>query len=230
MPETGNFGSRARACQTVRRLCADFRRRQHRDDILAHAYAQCRSNKGAAGIDGQDFADIEAYGVERWLAELALALRQESYRPEPIRRVFIPKANGKLRPLGISTVRDRVCMTATMLVLEPIFEADLPPEIYAYRAGGNAQQAVVEVEELVFRGHPDVVDADLADYLEAASYCPPTYEVRSKSVGRAGIALIRKPFCFPRMTWMAASSPRLTRCNTVGRETPRRRIAWYIVR
>jgi retron-type reverse transcriptase len=88
-------------------------------------------------VDGQDFADIEAYGVERWLAELALALREETYRPEPIRRVFIPKANGKLRPLGISTVRDRVCMTAAMLVLEPIFEADLPPEIYAYRAGRN---------------------------------------------------------------------------------------------
>jgi RNA-directed DNA polymerase len=84
-----------------------------RDDILAHAYAQCRSNKGAPGIDHQDFADIEAYGVERWLAELALALRQGTYRPEPIRRVFIPKANGKLRPLGISSVRDRVCMTAT---------------------------------------------------------------------------------------------------------------------
>src|SRR5215469_3527050 len=83
-----------------------------RDDILAHAYAQCRSNKGAPGVDGQDFADIEAYGVERWLGELALALRQETYRPEPIRRVFIPKANGKLRPLGISTVWDRVCMTA----------------------------------------------------------------------------------------------------------------------
>ena len=70
------------------------------DDILAHAYAQCRSNKGAPGVDGQDFADIEAYGVERWLTELALALRQETYRPEPIRRVFIPKANGKLRPLA----------------------------------------------------------------------------------------------------------------------------------
>ena len=90
-----------------------------REDILAHAYAQCRSNKGASGVDGQNFADIEAYGVERWLGELALALREESYQPDPIRRVFIPKANGKLRPLGISTVRDRVCMTAAMLVLEP---------------------------------------------------------------------------------------------------------------
>ncbi len=72
-----------------------------RDDILAHAYAQCRSNKGAPGVDGQEFADIEAYGVQRWLGELALALKQETYRPDPIRRVFIPKANGKLRPLGI---------------------------------------------------------------------------------------------------------------------------------
>ena len=135
-----------------------------REDILVHAYAQCRSNKGAPGIDGQDFADIKTYGVERWLDELALALRQETYRPEPIRRVFIPKANGKLRPLGISTLRDRVCMTAAMLVLEPIFEADLPPELYAYRPARNAQQAVVEVEEVLFRGHPDVVDADLADY------------------------------------------------------------------
>ena len=152
-----------------------------RDDILAHAYAQCRSNKGAPGIDGQDFADIEAYGVERWLAELALALRQETYRPEPIRRVYIPKANGKLRPLGISSVRDRVCMTAATLVLEPIprvrplagprtcFEADLPPEQYAYRPGRNPQQAAVEVEELLFRGYRDVVDADLADFLEGTA-------------------------------------------------------------
>ena len=76
-----------------------------REDILAHAYAQCRSNKGAPGVDGQDFEDVEAYGVQRWLGELALALRQETYQPEPIRRVFIPKANGKLRPLGIPTRR-----------------------------------------------------------------------------------------------------------------------------
>jgi hypothetical protein len=104
-----------------------------REDILAHAYAQCRSNKGAPGVDRQDFEAVEAYGVERWLGELALALRQETcaqagdlrsgrrlalrqetYRPDPIRRVYIPKANGKLRPLGISTLQDRVCMTAAI--------------------------------------------------------------------------------------------------------------------
>jgi RNA-directed DNA polymerase len=162
-----------------------------RDDILAHAYAQCRSNKGAPGIDGQDFADIEAYGVERWLAELALALRQETYRPEPIRRVFIPKANGKLRPLGISNVRDRVCMTAALLVLEPIFEADLPPEIYAYRAGRNAQQAVVEADELLFRGHPDVVDADLADYFGSIPHADLLKSVARRIVDRRVLHLIK---------------------------------------
>src|SRR6201984_1590757 len=162
-----------------------------REDLLAHAYAQCRSNKGAPGVDGQDFADIEAYGAERWLAELALALREERSRPEPIRRVFIPKANGKLRPLGISTVRDRVCMTAAMLVLEPIFEADLPSEIYAYRAGRNAQQAVVDVEELLFRGHPDVVDADLADYFGSIQHTDLLKSVAPRIVRRRVLHLIK---------------------------------------
>src|SRR5580765_7948634 len=162
-----------------------------REDILTHAYAQCRSNKGAPGVDGQDFADIEAYGVERWLAELALALREVTYRPEPIRRVFIPKANGKLRPLGISTVRDRVCMTAAMLVLDPIFEADLPSELYAYRAGRNAQQAVIEVEELLFRGHPEVVDADLADYFGSIPHADLLRSVVRRIVDRRVLHLIK---------------------------------------
>src|SRR3954463_14184082 len=162
-----------------------------RDDILAHAYAQCRSNKGAPGVDGQDFADIETYGVERWLGELALALREENYQPDPIRRVFIPKANGKLRPLGISTVRDRVCMTATMLVLEPIFEADLPPEQYAYRPGRNAQQAVVKVEGLLFRGHPEVVDADLADYFGSIPHAELLQSVARRIVDRRVLHLIK---------------------------------------
>jgi RNA-directed DNA polymerase len=162
-----------------------------RDDILAHAYAQCRSNKGAPGIDGQDFADIEVYGVERWLAELALALRQETYRPEPIRRVYIPKANGKLRPLGISSVRDRVCMTAATLVLEPIFEADLPPEQYAYRPGRNAQQAAVAVEELLFRGHREVVDADLADFFGSIPHTELMKSVARRVVDRRVLHLIK---------------------------------------
>jgi group II intron reverse transcriptase/maturase len=163
----------------------------HREDVLAHAYAKCRSNKGAPGVDGQDFAEIEAYGVERWLGELALALRNETYQPDPIRRVFIPKANGKLRPLGISTVRDRVCMTAATLVLEPIFEADLPPEIYAYRAGRNAQQAVIEVTEQLYRGHPDVVDADLADYFGSIPHADLMKSVARRVVDRRVLHLIK---------------------------------------
>src|SRR5208337_3139828 len=162
-----------------------------REDILAHAYAQCRSNKGAPGVDGQEFADIETYGVQRWLGELALALRQETYRPDPIRRVFIPKANGKLRPLGISTLRDRVCMTAAMLVLEPIFEADLPPEQYAYRPGRNAQQAVVEVGALLYRGHPEVVDADLADYFGSIPHAELLKSVARRIVDRRVLHLIK---------------------------------------
>jgi RNA-directed DNA polymerase len=162
-----------------------------RDDVLAHAWAQCRSNKGAPGVDGQDFADVEAYGVQRWLGELALALKEESYRPDPIRRVFIPKSNGKLRPLGISTLRDRVCMTAAMLVLEPIFEADLPPEQYAYRPGRNAQQAVIDVKDALFYGHPEVVDADLADYFGSIPHAELMLSLARRIVDRRVLHLIK---------------------------------------
>jgi group II intron reverse transcriptase/maturase len=164
----------------------------YREDILAHAYAQCRSNKGAPGVDRQDFTEIEAYGRERWLGELALALREETYQPEPIKRVFIPKANGKLRPLGIPTLRDRVCMTAAMRVLEPIFEADLPPEQYAYRPGRNAQQAVVEVEEVLFRSHPDVVDADLSDYFGSIPHAELLKSVGRRIIDRRVVHLIKQ--------------------------------------
>jgi RNA-directed DNA polymerase len=162
-----------------------------RDDVLAHAYAQCRSNKGAPGVDCQDFADVEAYGGKRWLGELALALREETYRPAPIRRVYIPKANGKLHPLGISTLRDRVCMTAATLVVEPIFEADLPAEQYAYRSGRNAGQAVAEVGDLLFRGYRDVVDADLADYFGSIPHADLLKSLARRIVDRRVLHLIR---------------------------------------
>ena len=164
----------------------------YREDILTHAYAQCRSNRGAPGVDGQDFAAVEAFGVERWIGELAFALREEAYQPDAIRRVYIPKANGKLRPLGISTLKDRVCMTAAMLVLEPIFEADLPPEMYAYRPRRNAQQAVVEVDEQMFRGHPDVVDADLSDYFGSIPHADLLKSLARRIVDRRVLHLLKQ--------------------------------------
>ncbi len=192
-----------------------------REDILAHAYAQCRSNKGAPGVDGQDFADIEAYGVPRWLAELALALREENYRPDPIRRVYIPKANGKLRPLGISTLRDRVCMTAAMLVLEPIFEADLPPEQYAYRPGRNAQQAAEEVEERLHRGQTDVVDADLADYFGSIPHPELMQSLARRIVDRRVLHLIKMWLeCAVEETDQRGRKTRSTEAKDKGRGIP----------
>ena len=163
----------------------------YRTDILFHAWNQCRANKGAPGVDGQDFEEIEKYGVLRWLGELAQALKTESYQPQPIRRVFIPKANGKLRPLGISTLRDRVCMTAAMLVLEPIFEADLPDEQYAYRAGRNAQQAVAEVQDVLHHGRREVVDADLADYFGSIPHAELMLSLARRIVDKRVLHLIK---------------------------------------
>lgn len=165
-----------------------------REDILAHAYDHCRGNRGAAGVDRQDFAAVEAYGVERWLGELAQTLKEETYKPQPIRRVLIPKAKGKSksRPLGISTLRDRVCMTAAMLVLEPIFEADLPREQYGYRAGRSALDAVKEVESPLQQGHGEVVDADLSDYFGSIAHPELLKSVAPRVVDRRVLRLIKR--------------------------------------
>ena len=141
----------------------------YRRDVLDFAFARCRANGGAPGIDGQTFADIEAYGVDRWLDELADDLRKKAYHPRPVRRVYIPKSDGKQRPLGIGTIRDRVAQMATVLVLGPIFEADLEPEQHAYRAEHSALDAVRQVHGLLSSGHTEVVDADLSGYFDPAS-------------------------------------------------------------
>jgi RNA-directed DNA polymerase len=141
----------------------------YRADILAHAYECCRHNDGAPGVDRQTFADIEAYGKTRWLGELAEELRKKTYQPQAVLRNWIPKEDGKQRPLGIPTIRDRVVQMAAVLVLEPIFEADLQPEQYAYRAGRSAHDALGAVKQLVQTGYTEVVDADLSGYFDQSS-------------------------------------------------------------
>lgn len=163
----------------------------YRKDILEHAYACCRANKGAAGVDGMRFKDIQAYGVEQWLGELAEELRKKTYQAQAVRRVWIEKENGKLRPLGIPTIRDRVAQMAAVLVLQPIFEVDLQPEQYAYRSERNTLEAVKQVHRLLNAGHQEVVDADLSGYFDSIPHAELMKSVARRVVDGAMLHLIK---------------------------------------
>ena len=163
----------------------------YRADVLEYAYRQCKANGGASGADGVRFEDIDAAGAEGWLGELAERLRRKDYQPSPVKRVWIPKPNGKLRPLGIPTITDRVVQTAAMLVLEPIFEADLLPEQYAYRAERGAQDAVKAVHRLLVTGHQQVVDADLSGYFDSIPHSDLMKSVARRIADRHMLHLIK---------------------------------------
>jgi RNA-directed DNA polymerase len=193
----------------------------YRDDVLWHAYQCCRANDGSAGVDGQTFADIETYGVMRWLGELAEELRQKTYRPQAVRRVYIPKPDGKQRPLGIPTIKDRVVQMAALVVLEPIFEADLQPEQHAYRPGHRALDAVQQVQALMIQGHTEVVDADLSGYFDSIPHGALMKAVARRISDRHLLALIKRWLEMPVEERDARGHvQRTTRNRDEGRGTP----------
>jgi RNA-directed DNA polymerase len=162
-----------------------------REDILLHAYRLSRFNAGAPGVDGVTFAQIEEQGLGAWLAGLREELALKTYRPDPVRRVMIPKANGGERPLGIPTIRDRVIQTAAKIVIEPIFEADFEDNAYGYRPARGAVDAVKDVHRHLCRGYTDVVDADLSKYFDTIPHSELIKSVARRVVDRNVLSLIK---------------------------------------
>jgi RNA-directed DNA polymerase len=163
----------------------------YRDDILRHAYGLARANAGAPGVDGMSFEQIETQGLEVWLAGLREELVLKTYRPDPVRRVTIPKPEGGERALGIPTIRDRIAQTAAKLVLEPIFEADFEDNAYGYRPARGAVDAVKEVHRLICRGYTDVVDADLSRYFDTIPHRELLQSVARRIADGSVLRLIR---------------------------------------
>ena len=182
----------------------------YRPDILAHAYRWVKAAGGCAGADGRTFEDIEGgEGIAEFLAELGEALRTETYRPDPVLRVMIPKDNGRERPLGIPTIRDRVAETAAKMVLEPIFEADFCDCSYGFRPKRSAHQAIDAIAEGMHQGYTQVVDADVSDYFGSSN--------RSRlSVFGSRFSRVRTP---APSTWLVASHGGKT---AGGRKNPRK--------
>jgi len=167
-----------------------------RGDVLREAWRRVKKNRGAAGVDAMTLADVEQYGVERLLGELGSALRAGTYCPQPVLRRYIPKADGRQRPLGIPTIRDRVAQMAATLVLEPIFEADFRSSSYGFRPKRSATQALETLRVRGARGGNHVLDADIRDYFGSIDHAKLLVLVGQRISDRRVLKLLRQ--------WLAA--------------------------
>lgn len=164
----------------------------YRPDVLAAAWRCVRKNGGSPGVDDISVEDIEEAGPEDWLEDLATELKEKTYRPDPVRRVWIEKSGGGERPLGIPTLKDRVVQMAAVLVLAPIFEADFPDEQHGYRPGRSAKEAVQTVHRYLNQGHEEVVDADLSSYFDEIPHHELMQSIARRVVDGAMLKLIKR--------------------------------------
>src|SRR5437879_5494757 len=193
----------------------------YRKDVLANANDRTKLNGAAPAVYNQTFENIEQYGPERWSDELTRELKSRTYQPQPVRRVYMTKPDGKQRQLGIPTIRDRVVQMAAVLVLEPIFEADLQPEQYAYRADRSALDAVQHVHKLINTGHGQIVDADLSSYFDSVPHAELMRSVARRVVDGAMLHLIKMWLEAPvEETDERGNKRRSTRNRDEGRGTP----------